>query len=108
MANQEYNRSKLGKYISDKKILHSNAINKLFNSKSGVAVNINSPGGIETLKGMLKDQLVAYAKKLKNMEINPDAGTKQLPAGCTNWSEFKQNYRCKYSDPPCFGCVNPT
>lgn len=109
IVTKEFNRSKFNKYIGDTKYLHENTINKLFKTKDSVAVNINSPWGIQELKNMLKDELVNYAKKIKNIPVNnqQNPGTKNLPPGCTNWSEFKQNYRCKYSDPPCFGCVNP-
>jgi hypothetical protein len=103
IVNQEFNRHEFSKYLKDQKDLHWDTINKLYKTRKGVAVNINSPGGLTTLKSMLKDYLKGHAKQLKNKTISGDRGE-----NCTNWTEFKQNHRCKYSDPPCFGCVNPT
>lgn len=109
---KEFNRGKFNRYLKDQKLLHEDSINKLYNTKDGLAVNINSPGGVETLKTLLKDYLVHYANilanKSKNNNSNPDPGSRNLPATCTNWTEFKKDHRCKYNNPPCFGCVNPS
>jgi hypothetical protein len=107
IVNQEFNRHEFSKYIKDQSDLHWDTIDKLYKTRNGVAVNINSPGGLETLKTMLKDYLKNHAKQLQN---KTESQTVQGKTGekCTNWTEFKQNHRCKYNDPPCFGCVNPT
>lgn len=105
IINKEFNRHEMQHFLKNKGQLHRDTINKLMKSKSGVAVNINSPGGIEALKALLKDYLLHHANALKKKQQG-DSGTNQGKS-CTNWTDFKQNHRCKYSDPPCFGCVNP-
>jgi len=109
IVQKEYNRHEFENYLKNQGLLHKNTINKLSKSDKSVAVNINSPGGIKTLKQMLMDYLKYHASVLQtqNNKIK-DAGTRQLPPGCTNWTDFKKTHRCKYSAPPCFGCVNPT
>lgn len=110
IVNKEYNRHEFAKYLINQEKLHKGTINKLLKSKNSVAVNINSPGGVDFLKKLLMDYLQHHAKvlKTKHTQSQNDPGTRELPPGCTNWTEFKKTHRCKYSDPPCFGCVNPT
>jgi hypothetical protein len=117
IVNKEYNRHELEQYLKTQGILHKDTINRLLKTKNGVALNINSPGGVKALKSLLMDYLKHHATLLSKTRPGPEHGpdnkpdtkkTKILPPGCTNWTEFKQSHRCKYSDPPCFGCVNPT
>lgn len=105
IIHKEFNRHELKHFLQNQGQLHRDTIDKLLKSKNGVAVNINSPGGMEALKAMLRDYLIHHAQMLKNNK-NANSG-QNMGASCTNWTEFKQNHRCKYSDPPCFGCVNP-
>lgn len=104
IVHKEFNRHELKHFLQNQGQLHRDTINKLFKSKNGVAVNINSPGGLEALKSMLRDYLIHHANMLKNKKGQEG---QNMGGNCTNWTEFKQNHRCKYSDPPCFGCVNP-
>lgn len=104
-VNTEHNRHKLNKHIRDTGNLHRDTINRLYNTKDAVAVNINAPGGAEGLKELLQQYLKKYAEVLGR--VSKTKPGQPLP-GCTNWTEFKKNNYCKYSNPPCFGCVNPT
>jgi hypothetical protein len=105
IINKEFNRHEMQHFLKTKGNLHRDTIDKLTKSKNGVAVNINSPGGLDALKALLRDYLLHHANTLKKKQQS-DAGT-NMGESCTNWTDFKQNHRCKYSDPPCFGCVNP-
>lgn len=107
VVNQEFNRHELQKFLDESSQTQKEALHKLFNSRHGVALNINSPGGLKGLKQLLMNYLKHHAKLLKDKKA-VDIPQKELPAGCVNWTQFKEKHYCKKSNPPCFGCVNPT
>lgn len=90
----ERNRHHLKDYIDSTGKLHKDAIQKLYNAKDSLAININAPNGINDLKNILTGYI----------------GTGNVPqktvdgSSCANWSEFKKKYYCKKSNPPCYGC----
>jgi hypothetical protein len=112
IVNTEHNRHKFGKHIKDQSILHKDTINRLLKTKDAVAININSPGGIDGLKKLLLNYIKHHAgvleKNKKAQEVIESKPAKELGPQCTNWTDFKKNHYCKYSNPPCFGCINPT
>ena len=90
----ERNRHQLSDHIDSTGKLHKDAINKLYNSKDSLAININAPNGINDLKNILTGYIGTGNVPQKTFDSS----------SCTNWDDFKKNYYCKKSTPPCYGC----
>lgn len=115
---QEYNRSKLQKYLINQKDMINNTINRLNNGSNKISVNLKYPikiidnliDIIANSDSMEHNNKMKLIKKLKTTKDEAELGVlddddlkKELDDIVKSCPEFNlSNYVKK--DPPCFGC----